>query len=345
MGGIVDSVMSIFSGPPDPPAPPNPYAVASAQAGADAATTRLEANLNRYNQYTPYGNLLWTDLGGDKWKNTVELSPEMKGLFDKYIDTSEGLTNYINQGLENVGTLFQPGNAPSADENFRQQIEDELYSRYTSRLDPQWDQAKNRMEDDLLNKGIFLGSDAYSDAQDDFTRGRTDAYQTAMSNAITGATSEMQNELGMDLQTRNQILNELNALRTGSQVTNPQFAAQQVGVNVPQTPLAQSIYNSYQGELDGYNAQISSQNSMMGGLANLAGSYMMASAMSDKRVKRNVQYLRTTKDGLRIYTFQYLWSPATFVGVIAQEVKKLVPEAVVKVGRFFWVDYSKLNLV
>lgn len=42
-----------------PPAP-DPYAVAAAQAAANADTARLNARLNRVNQVTPYGNLTYT---------------------------------------------------------------------------------------------------------------------------------------------------------------------------------------------------------------------------------------------------------------------------------------------
>lgn len=77
---------------------------------------------------------------------------------------------------------------------------------------------------------------------------------------------------------RNQILNELNALRTGAQAQAPNFASTQSGANVAASPVAQSVYNSYQGALANYNAQVGSNNAMLGGLAGLGGAAMMAPA-------------------------------------------------------------------
>ena len=77
---------------------------------------------------------------------------------------------------------------------------------------------------------------------------------------------------------RNQILNELNALRTGAQAQMPQFSSTQSGAQVAPSPIAQSVYNSYQGELGNYNAQVGSNNAMLGGLLGLGGAAMMAPA-------------------------------------------------------------------
>ncbi len=70
-------------------------------------------------------------------------------------------------------------------------------------------------------------------------------------------------------------LNELNALRSGAQVQNPQFSSYYTG-SAAQTPqlldagIAQGNYNmnAYQGQLQGYNA-------LMGGLANLGGAAIL----------------------------------------------------------------------
>ena len=77
---------------------------------------------------------------------------------------------------------------------------------------------------------------------------------------------------------RNQILNELNALRTGAQAQMPQFGNTNSGAQVAASPIAQSVYNSYQGDLANYQAGVSSNNAMLGGLASLGGAAMMAPA-------------------------------------------------------------------
>jgi hypothetical protein len=77
---------------------------------------------------------------------------------------------------------------------------------------------------------------------------------------------------------RNQILNELNALRTGAQAQTPQFGNTNSGAQVAASPLAQSVYNSYQGDLANYQTGVGSNNAMLGGLTSLGGAAMKAPA-------------------------------------------------------------------
>jgi len=41
---------------------------------------------------------------------------------------------------------------------------------------------------------------------------------------------------------------------------------------------------------------------------------------SDYRLKRDIRLLRMGEDGLRFYSFKYLWSDETYVGVMAQDL-------------------------
>jgi outer membrane immunogenic protein len=68
--------------------------------------------------------------------------------------------------------------------------------------------------------------------------------------------------------------------------------------------------------------------------------------ISDVRLKRNVTLLTRRSDGLGIYSFKYLWSDAVYVGVMAQEVAVLRPDAVARdpLFGFLSVDYSRLGL-
>lgn len=236
------------------------------------------------------------------------------------------------------GTEFNYDSAPAmpgADRATRQSVEDALFGRMTSRLDPQFQQFEGDLESRLAAQGITQGSQAYERELGNFQRGRTDAYQAAMNEAIMGGGQEMQRQFdmglaarqqgvneantlrtlptqealaaaqllggytqglqgyyatelaqdqqrlnqlttgqglaqgayAMDTQQRNQLLNELNALRTGTQVQMPQFGATSSGAAVAPAPVADSINNAY-------NAQAGSYNSMMSGLAGLGGSLL-----------------------------------------------------------------------
>jgi hypothetical protein len=67
----------------------------------------------------------------------------------------------------------------------------------------------------------------------------------------------------------------------------------------------------------------------------------MAAAMSDIRLKENLEKLDTI-DGINIYKFDYINGEKDQVGVIAQEMQEKCPECVVEKGDYLAVDYSKL---
>jgi outer membrane immunogenic protein len=68
--------------------------------------------------------------------------------------------------------------------------------------------------------------------------------------------------------------------------------------------------------------------------------------LSDIRLKRDVALVGRTNDGLGIYSYKYLWSDAVYVGVMAQEVALIHPEAVVRdaLTGYMAVDYGRLDL-
>lgn len=51
---------------------------------------------------------------------------------------------------------------------------------------------------------------------------------------------------------------------------------------------------------------------------------------SDIRLKHNVALLGQLDNGLGFYRFSYIGSDAAYVGVMAQEVQAIMPEAVVR---------------
>ena len=65
---------------------------------------------------------------------------------------------------------------------------------------------------------------------------------------------------------------------------------------------------------------------------------------SDARLKRDVARVGRLANGLPLYRYRYLWSDTEFVGVMAQEVALLVPEAVLRGDDgYLRVDYARLG--
>jgi hypothetical protein len=66
---------------------------------------------------------------------------------------------------------------------------------------------------------------------------------------------------------------------------------------------------------------------------------------SDIRLKEDVHRVGTTVFGLSLYQFRYRGKPETYEGVMAQEVLKVMPDAVsVGADGFYRVNYDTLGI-
>lgn len=241
----------------DSPSPPP----APDYKGAAEAT----ASSNRYNQVTPYGSLNWSQgATPDTWTSTVSLDPRVQ----KSLDTNLGLSNQLGDlSKQQVGQVAGQG---PMDMQSVQDVSDKAYGALTSRLDPQWNQREKANDTQLANQGIMQGSEAYGNAKREFGQQRNDAYQQAN----LAADQLMPQVYGLGSDIYNQPLNRLNALRTGAQVSNPQFQQPGGGANLLGAAQAQGQYG--QGL---YNADVGRQNATTQGLAGLGSSAMLAYAL------------------------------------------------------------------
>jgi len=65
---------------------------------------------------------------------------------------------------------------------------------------------------------------------------------------------------------------------------------------------------------------------------------------SDRRLKQHVEQVGALPNGLPLYSFQYIWGGPTFVGVMAQDVQRVMPDAVTTgPDGFYRVDYGMLG--
>lgn len=81
------------------------------------------------------------------------------------------------------------------------------------------------------------------------------------------------------------------------------------------------------------------------GLGAFATSYGTKLAMSDRRLKTDIVLVGKTLSGFNIYSFRYKAGGPTVMGVMADEVEKVLPQAVHKraiAGEFDAVDYALL---
>jgi hypothetical protein len=66
---------------------------------------------------------------------------------------------------------------------------------------------------------------------------------------------------------------------------------------------------------------------------------------SDRRLKRDIALLARLDNGIGLYRYRYLWSDVVYVGVMAQEVAEIVPDAVlIAADGYYRVNYALLGL-
>lgn len=290
-----------------------------------------------------------------EFTRTTSLDPISQATLEAQQNLGLGLTSIAAEQVGRVSdTIGQPLDfsglpaAPQADEAARSRIEDALFSRQTSRLDPRFEDEQSRLDTLLANQGIQRGSETFSSEQERLSRQQNDALDLALSNAISGAAGEQSRLFGLEqsarnqgltelLTQRNQPINDIGALLSQSQLNIPNFGAiPQVGVAPPDVLGAQAL------SLNQQNANLQRQQQLQNNLFGLGGSLGAAAILSDRRTKRNIHKVGELANGLNFYSFNYWFSDDLNYGVMADEVKKVNPGAVVEIDGVDHVYYWRL---
>jgi hypothetical protein len=109
------------------------------------------------------------------------------------------------------------------------------------------------------------------------------------------------------------------------------------------------MLNQYNQDI--YNQGVGSQNALIG-----AGATLGAAALrfSDRRLKTKINRIGTHKLGIGLYTWEYIkkapkgmeklanWGGSS-IGVMADELKKVMPQAVIRIGDYDAVDYAMIG--
>lgn len=274
---------------PSAPAPPDYAGAAAAQGVANKEAATASSRLNNPNVVNPYGTQTWTEgaTAEDRPTMTQTFSPEQQALYESSMQTKGLLGDLGTQGATAlkgvIGNQLDLSGAPAAPgsaEQTRKNTFDAMMSRVNEDTTGQRDQRNS----ELIAAGIRPGTKAYDDAQNQISRQYNDARQQA----LLGSGQEAQRDFGMDTQRRKDSiaellmgrqtpLNEINALMSGSQVSNP-FAVPGAAQNsnIAPAPIFGAAQSQYGADMNASNAQNASNNAMMSGLFSLGGAAMGA---------------------------------------------------------------------
>jgi hypothetical protein len=160
------------------------------------------------------------------------------------------------------------------------------------------------------------------------------AQQTSQAQAGFNAAEAARNQwLQEQYANRNQPINEISALMSGSQVSQPNFV-NAPSTQIPTTDVAGITQQGFQNQMGLYNTQMQQSNALLGGVLGLGAGVLK----SDRREKDDIDHIGTVfaantdgaKKKLPIYQYSYKDDPSStrHIGPMAQDVEKITPEAV-----------------
>jgi hypothetical protein len=160
--------------------------------------------------------------------------------------------------------------------------------------------------------------------------------QAAFNAAQTARNQYMQEQYAQ----RNQPLNEISALMSGSQVQQPNWLNAPQS-QIPTTDVGGLINQNFAQQQQNYQQQSANYNNLIGGVLGLGAGYLK----SDRRAKENITRMgsvwttdvdhdETTKARLPIYAYSYKDDPSAtqHVGPMAQDVEQSDRGAVTTIG-------------
>jgi hypothetical protein len=314
---------------------------AQAQSGLNTDTALTQQLTNMVDQNNPWGSVGYSQNGTTgftdstgryreipQFTQTTTYNPEQQAIFDK---TTQAQTNIAGIAQDQSAKLGQYLNTPFQFDN--QDAANWAYDLAQQRIAPQQQQAQDALRTQLINSGLRPGTQAWDSEMTRLSQANNDQ------NNQLALTSRGQ-AFGEALATRNQPLNEITALLSGSQVSNP-------GAVSSPTPQAQVGGVDYTGLVSqNYQTEAANAGGALGGLFGLAGSLgsagIKAGMFSDIRLKTDITRVGTLDNGLPVYAYRYKAGGPMQIGVMAQEVAQIRPEAVMidDASGYLMVDYS-----
>lgn len=266
-------------------APPAPdyIGAAKAQGAANLQAAIAEGKINNPNVINPYGtqSVTWD---GQQPTITQKLTPEQQAILNRETQAKtiggDAAVNAAKQVRDTLGTQLDFSGLPGAPQSSGQR-RDDVVNAMMSRVESDTAGQRDAKNSELIAAGIRPGTTAYQTAMSQIDR----QYNDARNNALLAGGQEATRDFGMDqssrqqaiaelLQQRQTPLNELNALVSGSQVSNP-FAGglgYQAGANVGAAPVYSAISNQGQAQQNIYNQNQAQQNGNIQAGAGLIGS-------------------------------------------------------------------------
>lgn len=321
------------------PKAPDPAQTAAAQGAWNSFTAQQQQAMNMTGQNSPWGSLSYQQTGTQTiidpngkpvevpmYTANTTLSPQQQAIYDQTQEAELKLANIANQQSGKVGELL---NNPFEFNN--SDAEQWAYDLASPRILQQQSKNEGALRSQLVASGIRPGTAQWDSEMARLTNANTDQLNQL---ALTGRSQAFNEALAQ----RNQPLNEIIGLMSGTQIQNP-------NATFAQTPQSQVAGVDYSGLVQqNYQNQMNQYNAKVGALGGLFGGALSLLPKSDRRLKENIERIGETEGGAPLYKFRYKSGGPFHIGVMAQDLLDTQPDAVVMENDgYYAVDYSKVK--
>lgn len=309
------------------------------------------------NQFKMFQETIWpqmqeeskriTDMSTKLGEQQYALNEKNAGIADEYYDRMKDkfyplqddvvkeATNYNTEGERERQAALAMGDVNDAFNNQRRQQEMQMQSFGINPTSGRYQGAVNANGVMQAAAGAAAATKARTAAEQLGWAKRMDAIGLGMGLAGNQATST-----GVALNAGNSAMGNTNAglaaLNTMSGASNAAAGTAMQGWNSVGT-LGVQKYNA---DVNSYTAQQQANASNNAALGSTLGSLAATGAKlymaSDERLKENLEYMGDLDSGIKVYAFEYkdefkdhpLCGHGRFIGVLAQDVEAIIPEAV-----------------
>lgn len=274
---------------------------------------RQTAAFNFFDVVGPFGSRTFEgDPGSENFRQVTTLSPFQQGLMD------------IGQGqLGALGGVFnQPVGGRDLMQN-AEEVEQATFQRGMNLLQPGFDEASSRLENQLVQRGIPRGSEAFTQELDRLGRQQGRQLENLALSSVGAGRSEQSRAIQADLARRQGMMGELGFFG-GAGTRPPAFQA---------TPNLQAQAVDPLGAIGMMNQNIANQNQAaankkagnMQGISGLgsAGILGMLCSREFKHENREAENVLDKVDQLTVERWQYKGDPTPHIGPYAEEFKEL----------------------
>jgi hypothetical protein len=325
--------------------PTDPKKSGSAQTSVNFGTAAANQYFNNPNEYTRDGSKTYSQ--SNDWYEFTDSDGKVHRVNRPNVTTKlsfmqEAIAKQNDArslSMAKTGSRLADQFGKKLTDNFslgNEAVEKRIYELGSKRVNEDAARADEALRTRLSNQGIKVGSAAYDNEMNNFNRGQNDRMNQLL---LSGRGQASQELIAED----NQRVNQLNAIMSGSQVSQPTFTTGFNGSNMPGVDMA-GIYANYD-SARAKNAEASANSfgqfgDIMGNLFAGAGPKLLA--FSDARLKKDMKKIGETDDGLGIFKYRMKSGGGIQIGLKAQDVEKKMPSAVKKhPSGYKMVDYAK----